>query len=68
MSTDQRGAMHDQTAERGAIDPADICLDGAVLGRWVMRYLEQQVIRPHGGITAVDPRLTPTWAGPPTGM
>jgi len=47
---------------------ADLYIDGAVLGRWVTRHLERQLIRPPSGIAAVDPRLTPGWAGPATGF
>jgi len=47
---------------------ADLYIDGAVLGRWVTRHLERQLVRPPSGIAAVDPRLTPGWAGPATGF
>lgn len=43
-------------------------LDGAAMGRWMTGFLEGEVNRPHAGMTAVDPRLSPTFAGPPIGL
>lgn len=47
---------------------SNIYLDGSALGRWMTAYFEEQVNRPHAGITAVDPRLGPMFAGPSVGM
>jgi len=55
-------------AQGGMSNSTEIHLDGGVLGRWIVRYLGELVTQPHAGITAVDPRLTPTWAGSPIGM
>jgi hypothetical protein len=46
---------------------AEVHLDGTALGRWVIRHLEKQVIRPHAGATGFDPRMTPSWPGAPLG-
>jgi hypothetical protein len=62
-----RGLKQTQSAASSGI-ASNVYLDGAALGRWVTAYLEEQVSGPHAGITAVDPRLGPTFAGPPVGM
>ncbi len=46
---------------------AELHLDGALLGRWVTRYIERQVTRPQSGATGFDPRMTPSWVGAPIG-
>jgi hypothetical protein len=46
---------------------AELQLDGAVLGRWVTRHLERQIIRPQAGGTGFDPRMSPSWTGAPIG-
>jgi hypothetical protein len=56
----------------GAEDPvhpayAELHMDGAVLGRWITRYLERQVTRPQVGSTGFDQRMTPSWPGAPIG-
>lgn len=48
-------------AERGA-DPATGAgdyTDRGELGRWMVDYLEHQLLRPQLGMTGVDPRITP---------
>jgi len=79
-TTKTRAAPPDAQDDRRSVEPsmppdaapqfaqADLYIDGAVLGRWVTRHLERQLIRPPSGIAAVDPRLTPGWAGPATGF
>jgi hypothetical protein len=47
---------------------ATLHIDGGLLGRWVAKTLEREVTRPCSGITAVDPRITPGWAGPSSGI
>ena len=61
---EQRGQESQDESRLGS----DLYLDGDALGQWVSCYLEEQINRPHRGITAVDPRLTPTWAGPSDGL
>jgi hypothetical protein len=46
---------------------AELHLDGAVVGRWITRYLERQITRPQAGATGFDQRMTPSWPGAPIG-
>jgi hypothetical protein len=54
----------DSIAEPNKIGRGSLFLDGAALGRWLMQYLDREIMRPRGGIMAVDPRATPSWGGP----
>jgi hypothetical protein len=64
---ENRSVSRMQNTARSSI-ASNIYLDGNALGRWMTAYFEEQVNRPHAGITAVDPRLGPMFAGPPIGM
>jgi hypothetical protein len=58
LSNDQdRAANSDQPQQnRSAI--STIHLDGSVLGRWAIQYLERALGKPTTGMTGVDPRAT----------
>jgi hypothetical protein len=58
LSNDQdRAANSDQPRQnRSAI--STIHLDGSVLGRWAIQYLERALGKPTTGMTGVDPRAT----------
>ena len=45
-----------------------LVLDGAELGRWMITYLENQASRPGTMTTGIDPRMTATFPGAPTGV
>ena len=47
--------------------PGTIYIEGSQLGRWVVDYLSRQAARPATGITGIDPRITPTFPGAPSG-
>ena len=68
VDTIQDGTTQEQSTGRNVESPADLYLDGAILGRWIVKYLEQQVVRPNAGVSTVDPRLTPTWTGSSIGI
>jgi hypothetical protein len=57
-----RSAQADQQPRQGTI-----VLDGAELGRWVISYLENEATRPGTMTTGIDPRMTATFPGAPTG-
>lgn len=42
-------------------------LDGMVLGRWVIDHLERSAARPSAMTTTIDPRISATYPGAPTG-
>jgi hypothetical protein len=44
-----------------------IVIDGTELGRWMADYLAHAASRPPNGGVGFDPRMTPVWAGAPTG-
>jgi hypothetical protein len=63
------GAASDRnptTSQPVAIE-GSVFLDGVALGNWVTSHLENEVSGPPNGMTAVDSRMTPTWAGLSTG-
>jgi hypothetical protein len=66
---EQRQAEDTGSGSQDSVRPAyaELHLDGAVLGRWITRYLERQVMRPQVGATGFDQRMTPSWAGAPIG-
>jgi len=43
----------------------ELYIEGSVLGRWLTQHLNREIVRPRAGIMAVDPRITPSWGGPP---
>lgn len=45
-----------------------VALDGVQLGRWIVEYLERQASRPGTMITGIDPRMTATFPGAPSGV
>jgi hypothetical protein len=45
-----------------------LVLDGAELGRWMITFLENQASRPGTMTTGIDPRMTATFPGAPTGV
>jgi hypothetical protein len=57
-----RSTQTDQEPRQGII-----VFDGAELGRWVISYLESQALRPGTMTTGIDPRMTATFPGAPTG-
>jgi hypothetical protein len=57
-----RSTQTDQEPRQGMI-----VFDGAELGRWVISYLESQALRPGTMTTGIDPRMTATFPGAPTG-
>jgi hypothetical protein len=44
-----------------------LILDGAQLGRWVIDHLETTASRPGSGTSGIDPRMTATYPGAPSG-
>lgn len=44
-----------------------VMLDAAQITRWVIEQLEHRASRPGAMITGIDPRMTPTYPGAPTG-
>jgi len=49
---------------QGAGERGDLYMDGSTLGRWLIKQLNNEVVRPRTGIMAVDLRATPSWGGP----
>jgi hypothetical protein len=41
----------------------DVYLDGAHVGRWIADWLGKESVRPQGGLTGFDPRVSPAWPG-----
>ena len=44
-----------------------LILDGSRLGRWVIEHLERSASRMSAATTGIDPRMTPSYPGAPTG-
>lgn len=44
-----------------------LVVDGAQLGRWMIDHLERRASRPGVGTTGIDPRISATFPGAPTG-
>lgn len=60
-------ATGDQTGTGSEPRQGTIVLDGAQLGRWMMDQLEWRASRPGAMTTGIDPRISPTFPGAPTG-
>jgi hypothetical protein len=54
----------DSDREQNNPRQGDLYLDGPILGRWLTQQLDHELVRPRAGISAVDPRITPSWGGP----
>lgn len=60
-----RSRTGDPEAVSGATQEGTVYLEEDDLARWLKSYLGHQMITPRQGMTAVDPRLMPSWAGTP---
>lgn len=59
------GLQPKETSDRqGGGERGDLYMDGSTLGRWLIKQLNNEVVRPLTGIMAVDLRATPSWGGP----
>lgn len=61
---DQAGRLPVAPAVRQGI----LAMDGSQLGRWIIEHLERNASRPGSMATGIDPRITPIYAGAPTGV
>jgi hypothetical protein len=62
-----RTATEDRTETESEPRQGTIVLDGAQLGRWMIDHLERRASRPRAMTTGIDPRMSPTFPGAPTG-
>jgi len=61
-------AQHAGNAPAEQSEVAEIHMDGHVLGRFVTDHLARAATRPPAGGTGFDPRLSPAWPGPASGL
>ena len=60
-ASDEPGDEYNESSAAESPALMGVYLDASILGEWMTRHLEQQVTRPRAGVTAVDPRLSPSW-------
>lgn len=61
-SASANGSQTESLPQQGVI-----VLGGALLGRWMIDQLERRASRPGAMTTGIDPRMTATFPGAPTG-
>lgn len=54
--------------QRSNTGRGDLFIDGFMLGRWLTQHLSREIAGPPTGAIGVDPRINPTWCGPPVAM
>ncbi len=59
-----QGKDQDVHGRKATPEGGDLYLESSILRRWLFQSLDREVVRPRSGIIAVDPRVTPPWAGP----